>query len=34
MQEKGYSPLFYIGLIMLIVGVLGFLVVGAGAGGM
>lgn len=28
MEEQGYSPLFYIGLIMLIVGVLGVLIVG------
>lgn len=32
MEEEGYSPMFYIMLILGIVGVLGFLVVGAGAG--
>jgi len=32
MQEEGYSPLFYIMLILGIIGAVGFLVVGAGAG--
>ena len=32
MEDEGYSPLFYIMLILGIVGVLGFLAVGAGAG--
>lgn len=32
MEEEGYSPIFYIGLILLIVGVVGLLAVGAGAG--
>jgi hypothetical protein len=31
MNEEGYSPLFYIGLILLIVGVLGLMIVGGGA---
>lgn len=31
-MDEGYSPLFYLGLVMLIVGLLGFLLVGAGAG--
>ena len=31
-QEEGYSGLFYVMLILGIVGVLGFLVVAAGAG--
>ena len=33
MEEQGYSPLFYVMLIVGIVGVLGFLIVGAGAAG-
>lgn len=32
MQDEGYSPLFYVMLILGIVGVLGFFVVAAGAG--
>lgn len=31
-QDQGYSPLFYIMLIIGIVGVLGFILVAAGAG--
>jgi hypothetical protein len=33
MQQEGYSPLFYVMLILGIIGVLGFFVVGAGAAG-
>jgi hypothetical protein len=33
MEEQGYSPLFYVMLILGIVGVVGFLIVGAGAAG-
>ena len=33
MEEQPYSPLFYIALILGIVGVVGFLIVGAGAAG-
>lgn len=32
-MEEGYSPLFYIMLIVGIVGILGFFIVAAGAGG-
>ena len=34
MQEEGYSGIFYVMLIIGIVGVLGFFIVAAGAGGM
>jgi hypothetical protein len=33
MNEEGYSPLFYLMLLIGIVGVLGFFVVAAGAAG-
>jgi hypothetical protein len=32
-NDQGYSPLFYVALILGIVGLLGFLIVGAGAAG-
>lgn len=31
-MEEGYSPMFYVMLAIGIIGVLGFLIVGAGAG--
>jgi hypothetical protein len=34
MEEQGYSPLFYIGLAMLLIGLLGMALVGGAAGGM
>ena len=33
MEEQPYSPLFYVMLIIGIIGVLGFFIVGAGAAG-
>lgn len=32
MEDQGYSPLFYVALVIGIIGLLGFLAVGAGAG--
>lgn len=32
MEEQGYSPLFYVMLVIGIVGLIGFLAVAAGAG--
>lgn len=33
MEDQGYSPLFYVALVIGIIGLLGFLAVGAGAAG-
>lgn len=33
-MEEGYSPIFYIGLALIVIGLLGLLVVGGAVGGM